>query len=137
MILQEAVLPARTSSCCLLYPSGMRSRKNWLVLSSVQPQLDGRVCRAAAKAWPPPRSIPPREKSAVLEALQSGRDTLTLLFGSPFALPSGEVMTGDDKGAADARQCRAVLCTWAGAQQCGKAFSSRPLHLQFEFNPVS
>lgn len=71
---------------------------------------DAEVCRAAAKAWHPPRSIPPREKSGVLEALQSGRDRLTLLFGSPFALPSGEVMTGDDKGAADARQCRAVLC---------------------------
>lgn len=42
--------------------------------------LDTEVCRAAAKAWHPPRSIPPREKSGVLEALQSGRDRLTLLF---------------------------------------------------------
>lgn len=63
---------------------------------------DAGVCQAAAKAWHPPRSIPPREKSAVLEALQSGRDRLIPLFGSPFALPLGEVMTRDDKGAADA-----------------------------------
>lgn len=62
------------------------------------------VCRVAAKAWHPPRSIPPREKSGVSKALQSGRDRLILLFGSPFALPSGKVMTGDDKGAVDAPQ---------------------------------
>lgn len=71
---------------------------------------DAEVCRAATKAWHPPRSIPPREKSAVLEALQSGRDRLTLLFGSPFALPLGEVVTQDDKGAVDARVSAGLCC---------------------------
>lgn len=71
---------------------------------------DGEVCQAAAKAWHPPRSIPPREKSAGLEALQSGRDRLTLLFGSPFALPLGEVLTQDDKGAGGARVSAELCC---------------------------
>lgn len=70
------------------------------MLRSVRQQLDGcdaEVCRAAAKAW-----HPPREKSGALKALQSGRDRLTLLFGSPFALPLRKLMTEDDKGSVDA-----------------------------------